>query len=101
MMIEGTILRDINGQSVSIPFLINGDTGTCSQWGHNTAILGENVDLLEKLSNAVWEATNDALGEVPCVDCGLGQTTPHSQHVVTPPAVPGDGYCQDEQERDR
>lgn len=89
MIVEGTVHRNINGIGVRIPFFINGDDGTCSQWGQSTEILGENVDLLEKLRDAVWQETNDALGED---DCSLG--------LVPPPRV-GDGYCQDEPERDR
>ncbi|MFD7247841.1 hypothetical protein ACFV6Y_38570 [Streptomyces massasporeus] len=63
MIIEGTITRQVdpgNGKrEVEIPFLINTETGTYSQWGHDTMILGENVDFLESLRNAACEAAAD------------------------------------------
>lgn len=52
--IEGTITREIDGREVEIPFSI-GDYGY-SQWGHDTMILGENVDLLEAIVEAINEA---------------------------------------------
>jgi hypothetical protein len=51
--VEGTITRKIDGKEVEIPFLI-GPNGY-SQWGHDTLILGENVELLEALGNVVNE----------------------------------------------
>ena len=57
MFIEGTITRHINGRQVEIPFHINTETGTYSQWGHNTLTLGENVDLLQALRDAAIDAT--------------------------------------------
>lgn len=61
MIIEGTIRRAIDPGSggirtVEIPFLIDTDDGTYSQWGHDTLILGENVDLLEALRDTACEA---------------------------------------------
>jgi hypothetical protein len=60
MVIEGTIRRAIDPGSggmrtVTIPFLIDTDDGTYSQWGHDTMILGENVDLLEALRDAACD----------------------------------------------
>lgn len=64
MIIEGTIKREIdpgNGvREVEIPFLINTDTGDWSQWGHDTMVLGENVEMLEALCGAACEAALDA-----------------------------------------
>jgi hypothetical protein len=57
MFIDGTITRQINGRDVEIPFHINTDTGTYSQWGHDMLTLGENVDLLEALRDAAIDAT--------------------------------------------
>ena len=56
MKIEGTISRQIDGRDVDIPFFIDSETGTYSQWGHDTMTLGENVDLLEGLRDAACEA---------------------------------------------
>lgn len=47
MQIEGTITRVIDGKEREIPFLIN--QNGFFQWGHDTMILGDNVDLLEDL----------------------------------------------------
>jgi hypothetical protein len=55
MMIEGTINRRIDHRKVEIPFFIDTLTGTYSQWGHDTLLLGENVDLLEALRDAACE----------------------------------------------
>lgn len=49
MIISGTISRTIDNDAVDIPFFIDTVTGTYSQWGHDTLLLGENVDLLEAL----------------------------------------------------
>jgi hypothetical protein len=57
MYIEGTITRNINGRRADIPFYIDTLTGTYSQWGHDTLLLGENVDLLEALRDAACEIT--------------------------------------------
>lgn len=58
MIITGTISRTIDNHSVDIPFFIDTVTGTYSQWGHDTPLLGENVDLLEALRDAACD--NDA-----------------------------------------
>lgn len=74
MIIEGTVKRQVsvvpatmvledphspNGcqpvRDVEIPFFIDTDDGTYSQWGHDTLILGENVELLEALRDAACE----------------------------------------------
>ncbi len=60
MIIEGTITRAIDPgvgsvRTVEIPFLIDTDDGTYSQWGHDAMILGANVDLLEALRDAACE----------------------------------------------
>ena len=52
MIIEGTIARDIDGRAIEIPFYIDTDDGVFSQWGHDTLLLGENVDLLKALRDA-------------------------------------------------
>jgi hypothetical protein len=57
MFIDGAITRQINGRDVEIPFHINTDTGTYSQWGHDTLTFGENVDLLEALRGAAIDET--------------------------------------------
>jgi hypothetical protein len=57
MIIEGTVKRDVDGRHVDIPFYIDTQTGTYSQWGHDTLTLGENVDLLEALRDAAIDAT--------------------------------------------
>lgn len=63
MIIEGTIKRQVdpgNGtREVEIPFLIDTETGTYSQWGHDQFILGENVEFLASLRNAACEAAAD------------------------------------------
>ena len=56
VIIEGTIIRVIDSREVKIPFLIDGESGNYSQWGHNTLTLGQNVDLLEGLRDAVLDA---------------------------------------------
>ncbi len=61
MIITGTVRRAIDPgaggmRTVEIPFLIDTDDGTYSQWGHDTMILGENVDLLEALRDAAIDA---------------------------------------------
>jgi hypothetical protein len=55
MIITGSISRTIDNQSVDIPFLIDTVTGTYSQWGHNTLLLGGNVDLLEALRDTACD----------------------------------------------
>lgn len=57
MYIEGHITRDVNGRRTEIPFYIDTLTGTYSQWGHNTGLLAENVELLEALRDAACEIT--------------------------------------------
>ena len=57
MYIEGNITRHINGRRTEIPFYIDTLTGTYSQWGHDTLLLGENVELLEALRDAACEIT--------------------------------------------
>ena len=57
MYIEGNITRYINGRRAEIPFYIATLTGTYSQWGHDTFLLGENVELLEALRDAACEIT--------------------------------------------
>jgi hypothetical protein len=59
MIIEGTIKRDLAGREREIPFFIDSTTGTYSQWGHDTLVLGENVDLLEALRDAACEQDFD------------------------------------------
>ena len=57
MVIEGTITRHIDGRPVEIPFYLDTETGTYSQWGHDVMTLGENVDLLVALRDAAIDAT--------------------------------------------
>lgn len=57
MIIRGIISRTTEaGRNVDIPFLIDSESGTYSQWGHDTMTLGENVDLLESIRDAMIEA---------------------------------------------
>ena len=56
VIITGEIIRVIRNQEVKIPFLIDGESGNYSQWGHNNKTLGANVDLLDKLRDAVQDA---------------------------------------------
>lgn len=65
MIIEGTVRRAIDPGSggmrtVEIPFLIDTDAGTYSQWGHDHFVLGENVDLLEALRDAAVGSVEEA-----------------------------------------
>jgi hypothetical protein len=56
VIINGTISRTTeDGRHVDIPFYIDSDTGTYSQWGHDTLTLGENVDLLEAIRDAMLD----------------------------------------------
>ncbi|WP_156670987.1 MULTISPECIES: hypothetical protein [unclassified Mycobacterium] len=57
MIIEGTVKRDIENRTVEIAFFIDTATGTYSQWGHDTTILGENVELLAALRDTACEIT--------------------------------------------
>jgi hypothetical protein len=57
MIIQGTITRRVDGRPIEIPFYIDTNTGTYSQWGHDTMTLGENVDLLEALRDAACDIT--------------------------------------------
>ena len=57
MIIEGTITRSIDNRPGEIPFYIDTNTGTYSQWGYDTMTLGENVDLLEALRDAACDIT--------------------------------------------
>lgn len=51
--IEGTVCRTLDdGREVTIPFLIDKNRNYF-QWGHDTMTLGENVELLEALRDAV------------------------------------------------
>jgi hypothetical protein len=59
MIIEGTIKRDLAGRQREIPFYIDTSTGTYSQWGNDTLLLGENVDLLEALRDSACEQDID------------------------------------------
>jgi hypothetical protein len=52
---EEIITRDIDGREVEIPFQI--DHNGFYQWGNSTEILGENVELLEALGHAMFEAS--------------------------------------------
>jgi hypothetical protein len=54
ILVEGIIRRELCGKEREIPFLIKGD-GTFAQWGHDTLLLGENVDLLEAMRDAVCD----------------------------------------------
>jgi len=57
MIIRGIISRTTDaGRNVDIPFLIDSSTGTYSQWGHDTMTLGDNVDLLESIRDAMIDA---------------------------------------------
>lgn len=57
MIIRGIISRTTDaGRNVDIPFLIDSESGTYSQWGHDTMTLGENVDLLESIRDAMIDA---------------------------------------------
>lgn len=57
MIIRGIISRTTEaGRNVDIPFLIDSESGTYSQWGHDTMTLGENVDLLESIRDAMIDA---------------------------------------------
>ncbi len=57
MIIRGIISRTTEaGRDVDIPFMIDSDTGTYSQWNHDTITLGENVDLLESIRDAMIDA---------------------------------------------
>ena len=55
MIIEGTIKRELAGREREIPFFIDTDTGSYSQWGYDALLLGENVDLLEALRDSAGE----------------------------------------------
>ncbi|SBS77471.1 Cobalamin biosynthesis protein CobP [uncultured Mycobacterium sp.] len=56
MIINGTVSRTTeDGRDVDIPFFIDSDTGTYSQWGHDMLTLGENVDLLEAIRDAMLD----------------------------------------------
>lgn len=59
MKVEGTITTD---QGQAIGFFIDGNDGSSHQWGQPTGVLGRNVDLMEKLRDAVWAETNDQMG---------------------------------------
>jgi hypothetical protein len=59
MIIEGTIKREIAGRERAIPFYIDAASGNWFQWGHDTLLLGENVDLLEALRDAACEQNFD------------------------------------------
>lgn len=56
VIIEGNITRVIDSREVKIPFYIDVENGTFGQWGHNTLVLGQNVDLLERLRDAALDA---------------------------------------------
>jgi hypothetical protein len=61
VVVEGVIIRVIDSREVRIPFLIDGEgndgSGLYRQWGgHGDSILGQNVDLLEGLRDAVLDA---------------------------------------------
>ncbi|WP_204806032.1 hypothetical protein [Mycobacterium riyadhense] len=59
MIINGTVSRTLSGgRHVDIPFFIETNTVTYSQWGHDTMTLGKNVDLLV-------EALRDAAARSP------------------------------------
>ncbi|SOJ57012.1 hypothetical protein MSIMFB_04490 [Mycobacterium simulans] len=62
MIINGTVSRTLSGgRHVDIPFFIETNTGTYSQWGHDTMTLGKNVDLLvQALRDAACEITQAA-----------------------------------------
>jgi hypothetical protein len=55
MIITGSISRTIDNQAVDIPSFIDTVTGTYSQWGHDTLVLGSNVDLLEALRDTACD----------------------------------------------
>jgi hypothetical protein len=55
MIITGSISRTIDNRSVDIPFLIDTVSGSYSQWGHDTLLLGGNVDLLEALRDTACD----------------------------------------------
>jgi len=57
VIIRGIISRTTDaGRNVDIPFMIDSSTGTYNQWGHDTMTLGENVDLLESIRDAMIDA---------------------------------------------
>ena len=68
MIIEGTIEREVNlgteeeptWRKVTIPFQVDAERGTYSQWGHDTMVLGENVDLLEALRDVAVEHSDES-----------------------------------------
>ena len=96
MIIEGTIKRQIAAatnyvnREVEIPFLINTEDGTYSQWGHDTLVLGENVDLLEALRDAACDHTEPEVET--CRDCGR-VTRVDDEPVDTDAADGEDGCC--------
>lgn len=55
VVVEGTITRVINSREVKIPFYINGEEGTYFQWELDTLTIGQNVDLLERLRDAILD----------------------------------------------
>lgn len=56
MIINGTISRTTeDGRHVDIPFFVDSVSGTYSQWGHDMLTLGENVDLLEAIRDAMLD----------------------------------------------
>jgi hypothetical protein len=61
MIVNGTITRLIDGREVKIDFVVNGESYT--QWGQDTHTLGHNVDLVERLRDAVWEEVNAELSD--------------------------------------
>lgn len=56
VLIAGNITRVIDSREVVIPFYIDVETGTYTQWGHDTLTLGQNIDLLEGLRDAALDA---------------------------------------------
>jgi hypothetical protein len=59
MIIEGTIKRQLAGREREIPYLIDTSSGSYFQWGHDTLLLGENVDLREALRDAACDQDLD------------------------------------------
>jgi hypothetical protein len=66
VLIEGVIFRVIDSREVKIPFRINGEgnngEGSYFQWGdYDTKTLGANVDLLERIRDAVLDADTPSI----------------------------------------
>jgi hypothetical protein len=54
--IRGTITRVIDSREIEIQFTLDVERGGYHQWGQNTKVLGDNVDLMEAIVEAVADA---------------------------------------------